>query len=492
MPPEIGSAADLEAIKTEVFWREYVLGYPLPTDGWSPRSAGEWAAQEYWRSRLSMKPTARPAFAMISRLAELVLRTNPTLLAALQSTYAYVFLDEFQDTTHVQYDLLTTAFRGSNAILTAVGDNRQRIMGFAMALDDAFGRFTAEFSTEIVRLRMNYRSAPELVAIQDVLMQLLDPSSARPVAAQGRTLGNGRCDVLVFDDDIAEATFLARLVEHRIRKRGAHPRDICLLVKQKPQDYARQLVPALLARRIKARNEQQHQDLLTEPLVSFVVAALRQAAMDRHGPSWDLVLQAVRATRGCSDSDTYSTLRLEREIVAFRGRVRQRLTTVSTKAEIRKVLNDILEFVGVAAFRNLYPQYRRGAFFTHTLDGLSAALESSRLRCDTWAAALSDFEGLDAVPIMTIHKSKGLEYDTVIFVGLEDYVFRNFVDKRQDEISAFFVAFSRAKEHVVFTFSRSRRDCLQARSRISELYALLRDAGVASRAVQDPVNTPVE
>lgn len=492
VPPALGTTADLEAIKTDDFMRDYVLRAPLNAEGWAPPlSAGEWAAQEFWRSRLPKKNTARPTFPMIGRLAELVLRTNPVLLAALRATYGYVFLDEFQDTTHVQYDLLKTAFRGSDAVLTAVGDNRQRIMGFAMALDDAFGRLPTDFPTHTVRLQMNYRSAPELVAIQDVLMRLLDPASVKPVAAPGRALGSGRCDVLAFGDDLAEATFLARLIEFRMRHRGVRPRDICLLVKQKPQDYASRLVPALAARGIKARNEQDHQDLLTEPLVSVVIAMLWQAALVRHGSSWDVVLQAVRAARG-DDGEARFTRQLEREIVSFRSEIRRRLPGIRTKAEIHSLLSDIMAFVGVAAFRQLYPQYRRGGFYASTLDGLSAALATSRTGTGTWSAALSDFEGLDAVPIMTIHKSKGLEYDTVIFVGLEDSAFWKFTTQRQDDISAFFVALSRAKERVVFTFSQSRGARLQGRTKIGELYGLLQDAGVVPVAVRNSATAAVE
>lgn len=493
VPPALGNAADLEAMKTDDFMRDYVLGSPLPENGWTPRNAGQWAAREFWRSRISTVRTARPTFPMIGRLAELILRINPALLAALRATYAYVFLDEFQDTTHVQYDLLATAFRNSDAIITAVGDNRQRIMGFAMALDDAFGRFAPDFAATTVRLQTNYRSAPELVAIQDVLMRLLDPLSAKPLAAPGRTVGSGRCDVFVFDDDAAEARYLARLIEYRKTRRGVHPRDICLLVKQKPQDYAVQLVSALNARGIKARDEGKHQDLLSEPLVLFLVAALRHTAMVRHGPSWDLVLQVARGTRG-KDGNGEGTQRLEREVAAFRDRLRPRLRAIRSKVEIRRLLDEFMGFIGAAAFRQLHPQYRRGSFYEHTLNDLATALETSRARSDTWTAALSDFEGLEAIPIMTVHKSKGLEYDTVIFVGLEDYVFRNFNDtlKRQDEISAFFVAFSRAKERVVFTFSQSRRSRPQARTTIGELYRLLRNAGVVPRTIQDPLTAPVD
>jgi superfamily I DNA/RNA helicase len=492
LPAQLGTAADLEAISTSAFLRDYIVGQPLPASGWAPCSAGDWAAREYWRWRLSMRPVAKPTFPMIGRLAELLLRTNPVLLAALRATYAYVFLDEFQDTTHVQYDLVATAFHGAEALLTAVGDNRQRIMGFAMALDDAFGRLAAEFAATTVRLQTNYRSAPELVAIQDALMQLLDPSSAKPLPAPNRAAGSGRCEVLVFNDEAAEATFLARLIEHRVRRRGVPPRDICLLVKQKPQDYAVHLVPALNTRGIQARNEAQHQDLLTEPLVSVVVATLRHAAMVRHGASWDLVMLALRATRPNDDSDGASTRRLERDVGAFRARIRPRLPSARTKEEIRQLLDEIMTFVGAAAFRQLHPQYRRGGFYERTLDDLAGVLEASRARRSTWTEALADFEGLEAVPLMTIHKSKGLEYDTVIFVGLEDYVFRNFAAQRQDEISAFFVAFSRAKEHVVFTFSQSRRNRPQARKTIGELYDLLRDAGVSPFVVDDPASALVE
>jgi UvrD/REP helicase N-terminal domain len=49
---------------------------------------------------------------------------NPFVLSALRRTYGFVFLDEFQDTTDLQYQLTLTAFLGSGAILTAVGDPR--------------------------------------------------------------------------------------------------------------------------------------------------------------------------------------------------------------------------------------------------------------------------------------------------------------------------------------------------------------------------------
>nr|WP_261769622.1 3'-5' exonuclease [Paenibacillus xylanexedens] len=61
-----------------------------------------------------------------------------------------------------------------------------------------------------------------------------------------------------------------------------------------------------------------------------------------------------------------------------------------------------------------------------------------------------------SIPVMTIHKSKGLEYDTVIFLGLEDDAFWSFNTQKIEDMCAFFVALSREKKQCFFTFSASR------------------------------------
>ena len=76
---------------------------------------------------------------------------------------------------------------------------------------------------------------------------------------------------------------------------------------------------------------------------------------------------------------------------------------------------------------------------------------------------------------MTIHKSKGLEYHTVIFVGLDDDAWRRSFEEDQAEATAgFFVAFTRAKQRVIFTYCARRG----TRTKIATLYELLAQAGV--------------
>lgn len=87
---------------------------------------------------------------------------------------------------------------------------------------------------------------------------------------------------------------------------------------------------------------------------------------------------------------------------------------------------------------------------------------------------------------MTTHKSNGLEYHTVVFVGLEDGAYFSFARESVEETCNFFVALSRAKRRVYFTFSASRaadRNGRTTRSALRPLYQLLANAGVSVERV---------
>lgn len=70
---------------------------------------------------------------------------------------------------------------------------------------------------------------------------------------------------------------------------------------------------------------------------------------------------------------------------------------------------------------------------------------------------------------MTIHKSKGLEYHTVIFVGLHQNAFFGYRNNQAEETNTFFVALSRARERVFFTRSKESGDTAQIQGLIGLL-----------------------
>src|SRR5438128_692335 len=117
---------------------------------------------------------------------------------------------------------------------------------------------------------------------------------------------------------------------------------------------------------------------------------------------------------------------------------------------------------------------RKGDWFERGKDAASMHLAASSNGATGWEAALDTYEGLHAVPLMTVHKSKGLEYHSVIFVGLDDGAWFNFQRQSQEETAGFFVAFTRAKQRVIFTYCAGRG----TRAQIAPLYSLLKNAGV--------------
>lgn len=479
-----GEVADkLRSIKNSDFERDHLLGRPLPASEWMPTSVMEWAAVAFWKDRLRPKVgrTSYLTFPMVGRLAELILRTNPGLVRALRLTYSHIFLDEFQDTTHVHYDLLKTSFLGSRSILTAVGDNKQRIMGWAMALADGLKDFERDFNASSKFLVTNYRSAPALVEMQHCLMRRLDPTCTLTRAPSDKAHVNGVCELLQFPERDIEARYIADLVADLVNTQGRHPQDVCVLTKQKPEQYASELRAALARHGIKLRVEVSQQDLLAEPLTDIVVALLRVAFSRRAGRTWADATTTLCETRGLDPEDEVGTSQVETELRRFIPELRMAIEPATDNDAMRGLLIRVMEFVGTTAFRQLHPQYRRGAFYSKTLESIADGLASSRGRTNSWAEALDDFLGIDSVPMMTIHKSKGLEYHTVIFLGLEDRAFWNFQKQSDEDTRAFFVAFSRAKEQVLFTYCRER----SSNARISDLYTLLADAGVRPRLIQE-------
>ena len=130
---------------------------------------------------------------------------------ALRLTYSHLFMDEFQDTTQVQYDLVRAIFLGSDAIVTAVGDNKQQIMRWAMAMHDPFGAFGADFNPKRTALYNNYRSSPELVRIQHILAKALDPESVKPISKTTGNVAGESCVIWSFQSPEGEAAKLAAL-----------------------------------------------------------------------------------------------------------------------------------------------------------------------------------------------------------------------------------------------------------------------------------------
>jgi superfamily I DNA/RNA helicase len=481
IPSQVGQRAEIEGLSVKEFEREYLLGKPLPKDGWSKLSPGQWAADRFWQSALHAGQKTRLSFPMIGRLVELLLRVNPMAREAIRLTYSHVFMDEFQDTTPVQYDLVGTIFRGTDTILTAVGDNKQQIMRWAMAMEDPFGAFERDFAAIRTPLHNNYRSSPDLVRIQHVLAKALDRRAVVPVSKSSGTISGDSCAIWDFSAPHKEARHLATFIAAEMKAHRLAPRDFVLLVRQKASDYANVLEPAFRAAGLSLRNEAGNvgpvvlQELLAEEVSQVLVSVLRLATTGRAGRHWSECLTTIVDLRGIEFEDEARQSDLARELDAFAIALHQDYPAPPQDQAVAVALVDaIINFVGRECLIAAHPAYAQGTWFSKVFEAAAIHLLASSENAGDWSSALDAYEGIRAVPLMTIHKSKGLEYHTVTFVGLDDGAWWSFAEDKVEGTAGFFVAFTRAKQRVIFTYCAARG----ARTKIATLYQLLQAAGV--------------
>ncbi|WP_324271411.1 3'-5' exonuclease [Bacillus subtilis] len=228
---------------------------------------------------------------------------------------------------------------------------------------------------------------------------------------------------------------------------------------------------------IHSRIEDQWQDLLAENFMKYVIDVFSLATTDRDPNAWSSLISNVLNLRGENETKSYQ---IETEINSFIVEFKKTLkdeTLKVTEKVVEQWLFKILTLVGLELIKGSYPEYRKGDYLERKVKQTAEFLFYSFEKHKVWNKAVDDFLGIFSIPIMSIHKSKGLEFETVILLGLEDGAFWNFENSPDDETFTFFVALSRAKTRMIFTFCKNRFYG-QDKSKINVIYQMLENADV--------------
>ena len=446
-------------------------------------TAEAFAVGHYWRSQLRRGDDRLSSLTFIglNRLAELLVRSHDHIGRALRAAYPFVFVDEFQDTTYAQYDFLLSVFGDGHTAVTAVGDDKQRIMTWAGARPDAFDRFAHDFHAPQFPLHFNFRSSESLVRIQHVVARAIDAGVAQAQSQRDGAVDGDVAQVWVSDTKDDEATHLARWLAADMAERGLAPRDYGLLVRQKADLVEADLTERLAEVGLKIRNESLSlgrttlQDLLADDLARVALALLRLGAADRDPDAWAVASRAVEALHVADPSDELSCQKADTALGRFVTALRRRMGEVAPGRESAIELGKTaFRFLGAEAIARTYPAYWTGDALQILFEAFVLHLISCAETCDGWSECLDNFEGVDQIPLMTVHKSKGLEFDTIVFVGLDDRSWWSYSPTNPEGLSTFFVALSRAEQRAIFSFCRTRG----SRTKIADLYGLLTSAGV--------------
>ncbi|MBI4815399.1 MAG: UvrD-helicase domain-containing protein [Deltaproteobacteria bacterium] len=481
---------------------------------------------------------------------QILLETHPETLSRLRARWRYLMVDEYQDTNGAQFQLLAL-LAGETHNLCVVGDDDQSIYGFRGADVGNILRFEQDFpGAKIVRLESNYRSTGNILELANrVIAQSLTrhQKTLRPMAGPGEPVR-----VVSVPDEDAEAELIAdRITE--LQDRGVVASEIAVLFRSNVQSRAIEV--ALRARGIPYRVVG-GMDLLDKKEIKDAVAYLR--VLDNPDDEQSLRRIINYPTRGIGDStiekiDGYARERGEH----FRETLERahEVDVVSAKAadaiaEFLHMLAEHRKLLGkrkpsTVAKKLIEAVKLEDALLTSSdsahvasrrIDNVRGIIrlverwETQRKKVDadsetdeeddllghedlTLGSFLADLalgareqdpekkrgERDDQVVLSTIHAAKGLEWEHVIIVGVEEDLLPHARTVGGDgeideERRLAYVAITRAKKELVMTWARARSKYgrLESRTRSRFLEGLPDDVFEAHEDVLVVARTPEE
>lgn len=434
----------------------------------------------------------------------ILLRDHPEVQAECAASVDYLLIDEYQDTNPSQYLIARRLVEAKQRIF-AVGDDAQSIYSFRGASMQNILTFTHTFpSARLFKLEENYRSSQRIVALANSLIEH-NVHRIKKEVFSNRAKGE-KIDLYEMESGYREAQYVVESIYKRYCKHSETSYgSFAILYRTNAQsrlfeDQLRQVgIPYRIYggiafySRAEIKNVLAYLQLIANPHNNE--AFERAAKYPRKGIG-DKTLSLIRTEAADNKTslftaaesliahpDTLSStartkltayLELIRDItynpeaktlvewvqsILLRSQILDTLRT-DTSIEGHTQLENVNEFVsGVQEFED--ETSADGLFFergetTSLHDLLVLFLQGVTLITDN----LETGENADAVHLMTIHAAKGLEFDYVYIVGLEEGLFPSMLSAEEENIEEerrlLYVAITRAKEYCSISFARYR------------------------------------
>lgn len=416
-----------------------------------------------------------------------LLRGRAAVCRQIRRIYAHVYVDEFQDTNEVQYEILRHVVRDAATNLFVVADDDQIIYQWNGASPERLRALRRDFGTAVRQLPENYRCPPKVIALANALIARNQDRSPGKEALTARKTADldGALRLLRFGSFFEEASWVAE----DIGTRPPAARARCVVLAR-----ARRLLTEVIARLedrgIAAHLATRKDEFASEPM-RWVHGVLRLANARQDRVHLRRVCKAFFAIEGINlDAlDVASAAIAGHDGDFLRAFVAAALARPELHPQTKALLEgslsrllDRLEFRGFLLDAFAWIESALAVAVPSGNDETVYAEEKA-----TWHDLVTEIEGqygaeqitlhlllqeLDmrskapkplpgSVPCFTIHASKGLEFDHVYLVGLvEDQLpswaaLKKGDDSRelQEERRNCFVAITRCQETLTLTYS---------------------------------------
>lgn len=402
----------------------------------------------------------RTNYNQLKKRAIKIIESNFYVLWALRQTYSHVFIDEFQDTTKLQYCLVKKIFRESNSIVTAVGDEKQKIMVWAGALEGIVEDFEKDFDADKISLYRNFRSLPELQKVQQNIARVLESNGDSVVNTMDGTSGD-IIHVLQYASDVEEAKGISEMIERWIHS-GTSPEEIAVLVRQQSEFITIPLVDELQKKGILCCDESKIKGLLEEPIAVVAFNFLRLVSGQNSSEAY-IALKQFAEYVSVSDAKAQKITNGLNELIIIAKKYINSKEFDSSNFDWNFLFDRLWELFPDSLFQSISDRYQQEGYIRKCKEKIYKSFFDELRVDENSSQALNRLSGEGAVKILTIHKSKGLEFEKVILLGVENQLFwsKSF-DYAQgtripkEVLQTFFVAVSRAKHELVLTSVQRR------------------------------------
>ena len=404
-----------------------------------------------------------------------------------QNRFRYILVDEYQDTSVAQFQLVYL-LGGEHRNVCVVGDDDQSIYRFRGATIENILNFEQHFpGAKVIRLEQNYRSTSNILNAANCVIK-------NNMGRKGKTLWteNGNGEKLMCyeaDSEFDEAAHVAAVIGQNVKK-GAKLRDHAILYRMNAQSgpietyfaragipykivggqrfYDRKEIKDMLAYMSIVANEQDDlrlRRIINEPARKIGATTVQNVADIAAG-------LGVSMLEVIEDAPDYPALARASAALGGFWRIYRRLKEAYDTLPLDVFVSEILEITGYRSM--LEAEGEEGQTRMENIGQLVSSVktyadqrgpEASLPGFLEEVALISDIdsydEGADVVVLMTMHAAKGLEFNYVFIVGLEEGIFPSEMSRYsnedlEEERRLCYVGITRAKKELYLSCANSR------------------------------------
>ena len=412
---------------------------------------------------------------------------HPDRLAYYQEKYKYVLVDEYQDTNKTQFLLISLLTAGTGNICV-VGDESQSIYGFRGADITNILNFEKEFpSAKIIKLEENYRSTKNILNAANEVIKNNSSKIDKVLWTQNKE--GEKINYKTLNNEYEEVEYVVETIDDLCRKENKKYSDFAVLFRTNAQArvleevFMRTGTPYKLIGGIKFYARKEIKDIISylklinnkndnialKRIINEPKRGIGDTALDK--------LDNMAQEKGMSifeliqDNMNLAGLRSAGNIILFRDMMNDLMANKET-FKVSDLIKRVLKVSGYEDMLNAEGAKETEIRFENLMEFIGVAIEFENENAENTLedfldsiALVSDVDNLDesteAVTLMTMHSAKGLEFDDVFLVGMEEGLFPSKRSIEEDasteeERRLCYVAITRAKDQLFLTNTKKR------------------------------------